>query len=140
MAHVHRSAACLRIYGDQLDPDKISQMLGAKPTKSYRKGDIKHSKNADIIRKTGSWMFDAKDKEPENLNAQVEEILSNLTQELTIWTKLSNEYGIDLFCGFFMKESDEGFEISPQTLKALSDRGIKLAICLYASLDDGESG
>ena len=44
---------------------------------------------------------------------------------------------LDLFCGFFMKQSDEGLEVSAAALKALGERGIKLGICLYApSLKD----
>jgi Domain of unknown function (DUF4279) len=71
-------------------------------------------------------------REPGNLDAQVEEIFANLTQDLMVWAKLSREYSIDLFCGFFMKETDEGIEVSSNTLKALGDRGIKLGICLYS--------
>lgn len=81
-------------------------------------------------------MLDATDREPENLDAQVEEILVQLTQDLTIWESLANDYRIDLFCGFFMEQTDEGVEVSVKTLKALAERGIKLGFCIYAPFKD----
>jgi hypothetical protein len=138
MAHLHRSVASLRICGDQLDPDEISRLLGGFPTLSYRKGDVKKSKIRDIVRKSGAWMLNATDREPEDLDAQVEEILGQLTQDLAVWVSLSKNHRMDLFCGFFMEQTDEGVEISTQTLKALGERGIKLGFCVYAPLKDVE--
>ena len=139
MAHLHRSVAALRIFGDKLDPDEISRLLAGVPTESFRKGQVKLSKTKDIIRKSGGWLLKATDHEPENLGAQVEEILGQLTQDLTVWASLSNEYKIDLFCGFFMSETDEGVEVSVKTLNALAARGIKLGFCIYAPLEDVEA-
>ena len=136
MAHLHRSVASLRICGDKLNPDEISRLLGGVPTLSFRKGEVKKSKFKDIVRKSGAWMLDATDRKPENLDAQVDEILGQLTQDLTVWALLSNDYRIDLFCGFFMEKTDEGVEISVKTLKALGERRIKLGFCIYAPLKD----
>jgi hypothetical protein len=112
MAHLNRSVATLRIGGDKLDSDEISRLLGGVPTLSFRKGEVKKSKFNDVVRKAGAWMLDATDREPENLNAQVEEILGQLTKDLSVWAALTKEYKVDLFCGFFMKETDEGIEVS----------------------------
>lgn len=139
MAHLHRSVASLRIGGDNLDPDEMSRLLGGIPALAYRKGEVNKSKFRDVVRMTGAWMLNATDREPENLDAQVDEILGQLTQDLTVWASLSNDYEIDLFCGFFMKQTDEGVEVSVKTLKALSERGIKLGFCIYAPLKDLEA-
>jgi hypothetical protein len=58
--------------------------------------------------------------------------MDGLTGDLEICRSLSRSYKVDLFCGWFMAERDEGLEISAQSLAALGDRGIKLGICLYA--------
>jgi hypothetical protein len=136
MANIHHSGASLRIFGDKLDPDEISRLLGGTPTESFRKGEIKPSKITNIVRKSGGWLLKAKPKEPENLNAQVEEILEKLSQDLNVWAGLSNEYKVDLFCGLFMHETDEGLEISAKNMKALGERGIKLGLCIYAPSQD----
>lgn len=136
MAHLHRSAAALRVAGDALDPKEITRLLGCRPTDCYMKGDVKHSKHRDIVRKTGMWSLQATDRQPEDLNAQVAELLRQLTPDLSVWTSLSQQFEVDLFCGFFMQESDEGLDISAQTLKALGDRGVKLGLCLYAPVSE----
>ena len=137
MPHLHRSVAALRIFDDKLDPDEISRLLAGVPTESFRKGQVKPSKTKVILRKSGGWILEATDREPENLDAQVEEILGQLTQDLSVWTLLSNEYWIDLFCGYFMDETYGGIELSAKTLKDLGERGIKLGLCIYAP-DDRE--
>jgi hypothetical protein len=84
------------------------------------------------IAKRGQWHLHATDTEPENLDAQVAEILEKLTPDLSVWLDLSNRFEIDLFCGWFMSESNEGVIIAPNTLKQLGERGIQLDIDLYA--------
>jgi hypothetical protein len=136
MAHLHHSIVGLRIFGDRLDPDEISRLLGGVPTDSFRKGQVKPSKTKGIIRKSGGWLLNAAGQEPGNLDIQVEEMLGQLTEDLSVWAALTNEYKVDLFCGFFMSETDEGIEVSAKTLKALGERGIKLGVCIYAPSTD----
>ena len=62
--------------------------------------------------------------------------LYKLSPELDVWKSLAAEYEIDLFCGLFMNESNEGMEISPKALKALGDRGIVLSLDLYDGNDE----
>lgn len=81
-------------------------------------------------------MLDAADIEPGDLDAQVAGLFRRLNTDLSVWNSLAKKYRMDLFCGFFMKETDEGFEVSPQTMKLLADRGIKLAVCIYAPISD----
>ncbi|MES2932975.1 MAG: DUF4279 domain-containing protein [Pseudomonadota bacterium] len=136
MAHLHRSRASLRIFGDTLIPDEVSKMLGCNPTGSNFKGQAIPSKTRDIVKKTGYWSLDAAPCEPENLDAQVAELLSKLTNDLSVWAALARDYEIDLFCGFFMQTGDEGLDISVMTLKSLADRNIPLALCLYSNWDE----
>lgn len=140
MAHLHHSFATLRIGGDLLIPDEISRILGCAPTHGYVKGQVMPSKKRAIIRKTGGWHLDASKQEPGNLDAQVAELFARVTKDLGVWASLSSAYDIDLFCGFFMDETDEGLEISAETLKTLGDRGIKLGVCIYApTREDGNA-
>ncbi len=48
---------------------------------------------------------------------------------------LASRFDIDLFCGWFMAGGNEGVELSPATLLALGERGIRLGIDLYAPDD-----
>jgi len=132
MAHLARSVASLRIAGDDLVPEDISSALRGQPTHAQRKGDEIPSKDGVRIATFGHWRLHATAAEPEDLDAQVAEILGQLTSNLKVWNSLASRYKIDLFCGFFMKESNEGVCISPLTLQALSERGIELGMDIYA--------
>jgi len=82
-------------------------------------------------------MLEAKDREPEDLNAQIDEILGKLSDSLDVWRAISQEHEIDLFCGFFMQKSNEGVELSAESLAALSERGIQLSLDIYSpSIDE----
>ncbi len=130
MAALLKSAATLRISGDDLDPSKLSQLLGATPTLACVKGEPRKP-GGKVIARTGQWHLSAKDTEPADIDAQVAEILAQLPSDPDIWRSLAARYEIDLFCGWFMNESNEGVEISAETLSALGSRGIKLGVDLY---------
>ena len=134
MPALERAVACLRISGDDLIPDDISQRLGASPTHAQSKGEVIPigTSGRSRIARTGLWMLSANDTSPENLDGQVAELLGRLSADLSVWRSLSKQFNIDLFCGWFMGGSNEGIEIAPATLLALGERGIRLGIDLYA--------
>ncbi|MFP5238740.1 MAG: DUF4279 domain-containing protein [Acidobacteriota bacterium] len=130
MPPLHRSVATLRFWGDDLDPDWLSQVLGCKPTSSRTRTSTTVS--TGITRTYKNWHLKAPDCEPEDLDYQVSELLGKLTQDLSVWAMLTERYHVDLFCGLFMEDSSEGVSISVDTLLALGKRGIKLGLDIYA--------
>lgn len=136
MAHLARSVATLRIAGDDLVPEEVSAILGAEPTHAQRKGQELVSKSGTRIAKFGHWRLEAKDREPEDIDGQVTELLSGLSSDLGAWRALGERFDIDLFCGWFMNESNEGVSVSPSTLGLLSARGIELSLDIYAPTTD----
>ena len=84
MAHLQRSVATLRIIGDDLVPERITELLGCEPTASQTKGQIirGHKTGQEIVMKKGMWRLEATDCEPEDLDRQVPELLGKLTQDL----------------------------------------------------------
>ncbi len=133
MGALEYSQATLRIFGDDLIPDDISDLLRAKPTKSKKKGDEEVGKTSGKVRiaKTGSWHLHAQKREPEDLNAQIEEILSQLTSDFDTWEKLRESYKVDMFCGLFMGNSNDGLSLSPEIMLALGQRRIGLSLDIY---------
>ena len=120
--------------GDALNPEAISAELGCSPTLSHAKGDLRPRPTAAW--QSGIWLLEAKPCEPENLDAQVEELLMQLTPDLAVWERLTSTLRVDLFVGFYMEGSDEGSDVSAETLRALGERGIKLSLCVYAPRED----
>ena len=48
-----------------------------------------------------------------------------------MWRSITERYGIDLFCGLFMRVGNEGLSLSPQSLAALGRRQIELGLDIY---------
>ena len=137
MAHLERAVATLRVAGDHLDPEEVTLRLGAQPTHSQRNGqEFRFKSGRTRVAKFGQWRLVAPDTEPEDLDHQVAELLGTLTNDLEIWRDLSSRFNVDLFCGWFMGRSNEGLTISPATLLRLGERGIELAIDIYAPETD----
>jgi hypothetical protein len=141
MPRLQESVATLRISGDNLVPEEISRLLGSDPTHSQIKGEIivGPKTGKESVAKSGFWLLGASDCEPENINGQVEAILGMLTDDLNVWTKIGQEFEIDLFCGLFLGSSNEGLSISPKTLTALGQRSIELALDIYYADEDADT-
>lgn len=138
MAHLARSKASLRIFGDDLVPDEVSGLLRCAPTETWAKEHVEHSRSGrEIVRKSGAWFLRAAEAEPENLDGQVTELLSQMTSDLDVWATVTRQFDVDLFCGWFMKEPNEGVSVSPHTLRLLGERGIELSLDIYGP--EGES-
>jgi hypothetical protein len=137
MATLARSVATLRIWGDSLVPDDVSQALGAAPSKSQLKGqELPVGAGRVRLAKFGAWYLHASETSPADLDSQVGEILVKLTSDLSVWSDLSTRFDIDLFCGWFLEERNEGLCVSPHTLRSLGERGIELALDIYAGDDE----
>src|SRR5437773_1767306 len=104
MAHVQKTVVTLRIGGDDLVPDEITKLLGAKPTATQTKGEklIGRKTGHVSIAKMGMWRLRTKDREPEDMDSQIHEILSQATSDLSVWRSIGEKYQIDLFCGIFL--------------------------------------
>lgn len=70
------------------------------------------------------------------MDGQIDEILSQMTGDLATWQSIAKQYHLDLFCGLFMRVSNEGLSISAASLEALGARGIELQLDIYGGHDE----
>ena len=137
MAAISSAKATLRIMGDSLIPEEVTNMLGGTPTEAQRKGqELQGRTGISRTAKFGMWRLRATETTPGDLDAQVQEILSQLTNDTAVWNRLASQYDIDLFCGLFMEKENEGLGVSASTLRELGARGIELSLDIYS----GDSG
>lgn len=138
MAAIHRAIATLRIVGEDLEPEHVTALLGATPTRAERKGQEIPSTDGrpPRVARFGQWRMEASTSQPSDINAQVKQLLAVLTKDISVWRNLTGQYKTDIFCGWFMNESNEGEDINPETLAALGERGISLALDIYAPDND----
>jgi len=138
VAHVNKSTVTLRIKGEMLIPSEITTMLGSESSFEQIKDQILVNKKTgkERISKFGMWALKVFDCEPENIEKQVLEIFSKLTNDKKTWEYLGSNFKVELFCGIFMKYENEGMGISPLVMKILSERKIELSIDIYGGKDD----
>jgi hypothetical protein len=137
MAQIHHSAACLRIFGDDLIPEEITQTLRCTPTIAQRTGEvIRYRSGRERVVKCGNWRLKAERAEPEDVNAQVRWLLSQVESDLNVWKSLVEKFDVDVFCGLFMQGSNDGMSLSPDVMALLGERGIHLALDIYSASDD----
>lgn len=138
MAVLSASVTSLRIFGDDLEPDEITQLLGCKPSKSEKMGDeiIGKVTGRKRIARTGGWRLSAERLEPGDLDAQISEILDQLNDNTDVWKGLAARFRADIFCGLFMAEGNEGISLSSETVEKLATRGLTIDFDIYDSSDD----
>ena len=141
MSEISRSAASIRFYGPDLDPEMLSQLLGASPTRSGRKGEPQSGSDGDDSRtnRTGFWLIDYGEPDETDLEEKVESLLRKLTDNLEIWQEITAAYQVDVFCGLFLDGWNEGFELSPELMKKLADRGLPIGFDIYSPTDSWEN-
>ena len=134
MSTIDSSKSTLRLFGDNLDPDEITRLLGKRPTKSERKGDKRIGRvtgNESTVR-TGSWRLEATIQSPGNFDEQIREILADLTDDFAVWLDLTSNYHADIFCGVFMSSSNDGISLGSKTMLLLGERGLTIGFDIYA--------
>lgn len=137
MGIAEKSVVTFRIFGPDLDPDEITRLLKCEPDRTARKGEsrIIQGKESSYIEKQGGWRLSAPDRTPEDIPAQINEILVMLESSADIWASLSSRYEMDMFCGVFMSSSNDGLEFPPSLLAELASRGIALNLDVYEPTD-----
>jgi len=122
----------LRFFGDELDPAEVTARLGAEPTSTTIRGDVRPLKSgSQVVSKTSAWLLKAADRSPGDLDGQIEELLARLTPDLAVWRDLSARFAGSLFCGLFLETSNDGDELRPETLVMLGSRGLSLQLDVY---------
>lgn len=138
MGIADHSVVTFRILGDDLVPAEMTCRLGCEPTVAFAKGDIRigHKTGNRYVEKTGRWSLSAEDRRPEDIPAQIEEILGKLSSDPVVWEFLKSKYSMDFFCGVFMGSSNDGLEFTPEVLGLMSARGIRLGLDVYGPDDE----
>jgi hypothetical protein len=134
MSAISSSTVSLRIFSKHLQPDEITQQLGFPPTEAAKTGEKKAKpKGGTRVIRQGFWFLNYGENDSVLLEDKIVGLLENLTDELDIWKKITDEYTTDIFCGVFMDNWNEGFGLSPACMKKLAERNLKIGFDIYQS-------
>jgi Domain of unknown function (DUF4279) len=75
---VDSASATLRIFGETLDPEYISGLLGCSPTRSHKKGDIVGTRSR-ATRREGAWLLESRLPETAPLDEQILDVLERVS-------------------------------------------------------------
>jgi hypothetical protein len=127
MGILHKSAASIGFYGDDLDPAEITAALGANPTVGVSKGGQWKTKSGAVKTAViGSWRIEAEYCEPGDLDSQINGLLDGLSDDLVAWRSLSRRYRGCAFCGLFLASGNEGLMLRSKTLLRLGSAACSL--------------
>jgi hypothetical protein len=132
VAAIARVRVSLRVFGDGLEPDEVSALLGHEPTRSHRKGDPVRGDKGSGVEPTGVWILDSNLSEKAELEEHVEALLSIVSNDDDEWASLTNELSASILCSVFLDQYNEGFEVSPRLSQALAERGLVIAFDIYS--------
>lgn len=134
MGPVSETTVSLRFFGDDLDPEELTSLLRVSPTNQQRRGDILEGQSGrQRTARQGSWRLQAIPRAPGDVNAQIREILQQVTDDLSIWQSLTRRFRADLFCGLFMSDYNQGLELSTDVMCAVGARNLSVGLDIYGS-------
>ena len=129
--NIPRLRVSLRIRGDVLDPDFLTQQLGVAPSFAARKGEVTARRGREQLHVTGVWTYRSEVPAGTELGDAVRHLLVALPQDATLWEEITSSFEVDLFCGVFLENDNQSTAIPPDVLGELGRRGVSLSLDLF---------
>jgi hypothetical protein len=132
---VDKCSVLLRFFGDDLEPNKISALLGVQATSANRKGDqIVRASGLIYTVPTGRWLLDSGTTR-DTIDHQIALLFANLTDDLPAWDKLATSFSAELKCHLILRRWTRYTMLAAETVQAIAARRLRLHLEIYASWD-----
>ncbi len=133
---IDRATVSLRIFGQDLEPDELTQLLGCHPSEAHRAGDVVTtvSGRTRVIRQ-GSWLLNTNESRRCEIAEQIADLLRQLTANLQVWQHITTQFQADIFCGLFLDGWNRGFTLPPEVMRQLSERQLAISCDIYTPAD-----
>lgn len=128
---IDRLEVALRVTGDDLEPERITRMLGVNPTFAARRGEEIDRDGVPVAQRTGIWSF-ALPASPEwELGDGIDTLLERLPGDPALWESLAGWATVAVVCELFVHDVDRGAVLPPDTLARLAERRLALELEIH---------
>jgi len=137
MADISCSTVSIRLFGSELNPEKITQLLGCEPSSAAKTGEkiIKRNGQERIVKK-GFWLLDYGECDNVLIEEKIDFLFGKLTNNLESWQEATKNLDTaDIFCGLFIDNWNEGFILSQNALRKISERNLEIGFDVYSPTD-----
>jgi hypothetical protein len=90
------------------------------------------------IARTGSWLLDYPVSANATVGEAIEALLTGLPADPSVWAALTARFTVDLICDVSVNCVNRGFELPPELLGLLAQRGITLGFDIICRADPSE--
>jgi hypothetical protein len=137
MSDISRSTVSIRLFGAELNPEQVTQLLGCLPSSAAKTGEtIIRSNGKERIVSKGFWLLEHGRTDESGVEEKIEFLLAKLTDNLEAWKSVTKDLDrADIFCGLFIDKLNEGFKLSQSVLKKISDRNLEVSFDIYSPTD-----
>jgi hypothetical protein len=134
MANPGRLVASLTVVGEMVDPQEISNLVGAQPDRTHRVGDPV-STRSEARQRTGLWSIstEARMGDHASLSEHIRELLGRVTRDQDVWRALATSHSARVFVGWFMDGENEGDGVEPDVMEELARLSLPLDLDVYSA-------
>ena len=125
---IDRLEIALRVTATELDPERITRMLGVAPTLAGRKGETVDHAGVPVTQRTGTWTYALPTSPEWELGDAIDTLLEQLPADPALWESIAAWADVAVVCGLYVHDIDRAADIEPDTLARLAERRLALRI------------
>jgi Domain of unknown function (DUF4279) len=134
-----KTYAGLRIYHDDLDPERISSLMGIAPCQTQVRGQVQTTSiGKEFIPPIGGWFLSTEGiTASRDVRRHVAWILDRLAGKDEILRSLQTEgCRIDMFCYWLSADGHGGPIVSPAIMRRLGELELEVGFDIYGPYDE----